>query len=235
MERIKTILEKLNEQLCSGAPADQLMISAQMLHSELSHIISSNSDLRPASVAINMPPQAAMAPQPEKIVEVLNIEEEAVAAELEELRRNMEVRTRIAVQSKPEGVFEEKYPEEMVITENAGQSRHKEVNEVIAQEKTASLNDRFNERATELANVIQEPAIRDLRKAIGVNDRFLFINELFRGDETFFDRSIKTINSFAVFAEAELWVRKELKLALGWDSGNEMVKQFDQLLRRRFS
>ena len=66
--------------------------------------------------------------------------------------------------------------------------------------------------------LLQEAPIRDLKKAISINERHRFIQELFRGDETMYERSIKTINSFNIFAEAEFWIQRELKLKLGWDA-----------------
>ena len=67
------------------------------------------------------------------------------------------------------------------------------------------------------------------------DDRFLFINELFRGDEAMYERSIKTIQGFSIFAEAEFWIRRELKVKIGWHDNHPIVKQFDQLIKRRFS
>ena len=80
----------------------------------------------------------------------------------------------------------------------------------------------------------REP-VRDLKKAIGINDRFVFVNELFRGDEVMYERSIKTINSFHVLQEAEFWMERELKLKLGWDDSKDTVRHFIQLVRRRFA
>jgi hypothetical protein len=77
--------------------------------------------------------------------------------------------------------------------------------------------------------------IRDLKKAIGINDRFLYINELFRGDENMYERSIKTINGFSILPEAEYWIQRELKVKIGWNQDSETVKQFDQLVKRRFT
>ena len=98
-----------------------------------------------------------------------------------------------------------------------------------------SVNDTLKEITTELSARLSEGPVKDLKKAIGVNDRFLFINELFRGDEAMYERSIKTINSFTIWPEAEYWIRRELKTKLGWTDSNETVQQFDQLIRRRFS
>ena len=81
---------------------------------------------------------------------------------------------------------------------------------------------------------MKDAPIKDLRKGIGVNDRFLFIKELFRGDDVMYERSIKTINGFAILPEAEYWIRRELKLKLAWNDQDAVVKQFDQIIKRRF-
>ena len=113
-------------------------------------------------------------------------------------------------------------------------AERKELHQVIA-EKRESLNDRLKEEKTEVAHALKETPIKDLRKAIGINDRFTFLRELFRGDEAMYERSIKTINNFNIYSEAEYWIARELKHILGWQDGNETVKHFYGLVRRRFS
>ncbi|GEO09279.1 hypothetical protein [Segetibacter aerophilus] len=111
-----------------------------------------------------------------------------------------------------------------------------ELNDTMVAEGTAaSLNDKLKQNKAEMSSVLQEAPIRDLKKAISINDRHRFISELFRGDETMYERSIKTINTFHIFAEAEFWIQRELKVKLGWDTSLELVKTFDQLVKRRFS
>ncbi|PZP43714.1 MAG: hypothetical protein DI598_15415 [Pseudopedobacter saltans] len=77
--------------------------------------------------------------------------------------------------------------------------------------------------------------IKDLKKAISISDRYLFINELFRGEESEYERSIKTINNFNVYQEARYWIDRELKVKLGWDDKSSIVKQFNNLVQRRFA
>ena len=110
---------------------------------------------------------------------------------------------------------------------------NKELNDEAAVQE--SLNDKLKQGKTELVEILKETPVKDLRKAIGINDRFLFINELFRGDESVYERSIKTINNFNIFAEAEYWINRELKVKLGWSAESPAVQHFDQLVRRRFS
>ena len=102
-------------------------------------------------------------------------------------------------------------------------------------EQGESLNDKLKQGKTELIEILKETPVKDLRKAVGINDRFVFINELFRGDENMYERSIKTINSFNIYAEAEYWISRELKLKLGWNNKQPSVQHFDQLVKRRFS
>ena len=106
---------------------------------------------------------------------------------------------------------------------------------VSASAPPESLNDRLKEERSEVAHLIKESPIKDLRKGIGINDRFVFVKELFRGDEAMYERSIKTINGFNIYSEAEYWIARELKHKLGWNDSNETVKHFYQLVRRRFS
>lgn len=111
---------------------------------------------------------------------------------------------------------------------------HQEVNQIIHGEQQ-SLNDQLKQQKTEVAHLLQDTPVKDLRKAIGINDKFVFLAELFNGDEAMYERSIKTINNFHVLQEAEYWINRELKLRLGWNDTKGSVQQFYKLVRRRFS
>jgi hypothetical protein len=114
------------------------------------------------------------------------------------------------------------------------QTLPKELHEAIGS-KNESLNDKLKDEKRELAHKLKDAPIKDLRKGIGINDKFSFVSELFRGDEDMYERSIKTINSFHILPEAEYWMNRELKVKLGWNDNKELVQHFYQLVRRRFS
>jgi hypothetical protein len=115
------------------------------------------------------------------------------------------------------------------------QPGNKEINDLIGNSNN-SINDKLRSGSqAELGSVLKGTPVKELRKAIGVNDRFVFINELFRGDEPMYERSIKTINNFRILPEAEYWMERELKIKLGWDDSRDIVQHFYQLVRRRFS
>jgi hypothetical protein len=111
-----------------------------------------------------------------------------------------------------------------------------EIHETIAASlQNASLNDALSKPQKELSERLQETPIKDLKKAIGINDRYLFIQELFKGDEAMYERCIKTINAFSIYPEAEYWIRRELKTKLGWNDQSEASQAFAHLVKRRFS
>ncbi|KAA2241446.1 hypothetical protein F0L74_16230 [Chitinophaga agrisoli] len=77
--------------------------------------------------------------------------------------------------------------------------------------------------------------VKNLKQAIGINDKFQFIQELFRGDVDMYERSIKTINEFHTLQEAEYWIERELKIRQGWLDDTRTVQHFYSLVKKRFS
>ncbi|MGG9970274.1 hypothetical protein ACQ33O_00655 [Ferruginibacter sp. SUN002] len=239
MDRVETLLQKLQQQFKDGASPELLLLTVQMMQHELQHL---QGTAQSTSVAISMPVTAPVETKPttaieeERTVEVLQINEEEVEAELEEIKRNAASIQRMSVQSKPQLLFESIDEEAPTLRQHQSITKpvEKEINQAVAKE-SVSVNDVLKETKTELSETLTDAPVKDLKKAIGINDRFLYINELFRGDEAMYERSIKTINSFSIWPEAEYWIRRELKTKLGWIDSQETVKQFDQLVKRRFS
>lgn len=245
MERVKTLTDKLQEQLAKNATIDQLLTTVEMLRSELEHLKLIQPKKESAvPVVVSVAPNAAAEKEPapaeeqkpeEKTVEVLQVDEAEVEAELEELKRIAKEKGSLGSQHKPALQFD---PLEDIPTLTHQQPppapAKEELHQSLALPDADSLNDKLKVNKTELFDSLKEAPIRDLKKAIGINDKFLFINELFRGDEVMYERSIKTINGFSIYPEAEYWIKRELKLKLGWDDRDKIVKQFDQLVKRRF-
>ncbi len=252
MERVRTLIQKLQQQLDENATADQLLFTAQMLYAELNSAKQTNPPINNGKVSVIMPAVPAAItennlnnketvntvapelPAEEKIIEVLQVDEKEIEEELEEIKRNAEAKNKMSRTAKPALLFDPVEDVPTLTQQTPVYDSAKNFNET-APALPESINDKLKGNKTELAEKLKEEPIKDLKKAIGVNDRFLFINELFRGDEAMYERSIKTINNFSIFAEAEYWIRRELKVKIGWKDSDAVVKQFDQLVRRRFS
>ncbi len=260
MDRVVTLCDKLKEQLAQNAGVDELLLTVQMLQSELLHLKSTGQEEQTNSaVAIHIASpfdQPDTEPQGEKIFFELEVNEEELDAEIEAIKKIAEVKNTLSIKNKPPLLFDSVEdiptlahqqitpleppitPPEPPITPEPPSTPDvpkQEIHDLILEETPASLNDTIGTQGTALSDALKDAPIKDLKKGIGLNDRYLFINELFRGDESVYERSIKTINGFSIYAEAEYWIKRELKLKLGWDEKSEAVKQFDQLVKRRFS
>ena len=88
---------------------------------------------------------------------------------------------------------------------------------------------------TELQEKLALDPIKDLKAAIGINDKFQFTATLFNGDEKAFEMAVKTINGFKIYAEAQFWIKSNLREQNKWDESAEAVKAFDLLVKRRFA
>ncbi len=258
MKRVETLLQKLQEQFKEGATTSQLLLTTQMLQHELMHLQQQEPKAVKEVVAVSMPANMNFADtaiasatgeeaaavntednrvtgEEEKIVEVLKVDEAELEAELEEIKRNAALMQQISGKSKPQLLFDLPDDDIPTLPKQKITTPAKEINEAVAVKEAPSVNDILKMPVTELSHKLTDVGIKDLKKAIGINDRYLFINDLFRGDEAMYERSIKTINSFSIFPEAEYWIRRELKTKLGWKDTDTTVVHFDQLVKRRFS
>ena len=229
MERVGTLINKLKDQFDQQADAEKLAVTAQLLLSELQKSQTRPSVAGKISVVLPSILATSFASEPEVDLPPLPV----IAAAVKE-----EVSGNWLFESTPEiPTLVHQVHDPVPVLEKKEQKKHAEVfefNTVLANQ-VESLNEKLKEEKIELATALQGAPIRDLKKAIGINDRFLFVNDLFRGDENMYERSLKTINGFNIYPEAEYWIQRELKVKLSWPENSETVKLFDQLIKRRFS
>ena len=226
MEKLHQLISKLNEQCEQNESALQMLVTLKQIEAELTqlHTVAVTGRKNPG-VSVVMPSMHIA----HRVVEeyIQKIETPAGAPDL------------VAQSPKtapiPAGHAAWMGDPLVEIPTLSHQPNSVEINDLIGT-SIRSINDRLNESSpVELGTLLKASPVKELRKAIGVNDRFVFINELFRGDEPMYERSIKTINNFRILPEAEYWMERELKIKLGWDDSREIVQHFYQLVRRRFS
>src|SRR5690606_12027445 len=87
-----------------------------------------------------------------------------------------------------------------------------------------------------LGSRLQKGPVNDLVKAIGINQRFTFIQELFANDPKAFAESVKHLNSLPGFREAEEFFMKTLVPQFEWNlEDNKVASEFYDLVKRRYS
>jgi hypothetical protein len=265
MERLAQLIGKLNEQFAQNADPFQLLVTAQLIETELVQMsTSTHRTVSTSKISVVMPAANGHSYQNRHAAEevsappVVNIPEAVAIPAVVEIPA--EVETQAVVNTPAAAVVNGNGNVEKTINGNNGhhheknghgengykfdplreiptlahQQSVKELNEVM-DTKEASLNEKLKKEVKEVAHVLNDAPVRDLRRAIGINDRFVFISELFRNDEVMYERSIKTINGFRILPEAQYWIERELKVKLGWDENKESTRHFYQLVKRRFS
>ena len=84
-----------------------------------------------------------------------------------------------------------------------------------------------------LAAKLQQAPGRDLKSVIGINDKFLFVNELFGGSMEKYNKSIENLNDLKTLNGAMIYLN-ELKIELQWNSSNEAYLKLRELVTRKF-
>jgi hypothetical protein len=109
-------------------------------------------------------------------------------------------------------------------SEKLGQEKIPEKKEELLVEKTVIPS----------INKIQKLPIADISKAIGINDKFQFANELFAGNMQEYSVAVQQLNSLESL-EAAMDYFSNLQMLYAWDLENQTVKRFLELVDRRYS
>ena len=217
MDSVKSLVEKLSEQLRHNEDKSNLIITAQQILTELGGAVIAK------PLPQNIYQETPMDSPAEEVVMQAQVTPELAPI----TNTDQELET-------PVEVIDENLVPNIV---EAHAVENSQVN--LAEVKTepilvASEKIEIREVKEVKDHLVMEP-IKDLRSAIGINDKFQFIQELFDGDEKAFEIGIKTINAFKIFPEAQFYIKRELREKNNWDEESNVVKQFDQLIKRRFS
>jgi hypothetical protein len=81
----------------------------------------------------------------------------------------------------------------------------------------------------DLSSQLNTNPITNLTGAIGLNEKFELINELFDGDKSKFDQTMQTLNSSGSFVEAYSYLEENFE----WDMENRYVQRILELIRRK--
>ncbi len=84
-------------------------------------------------------------------------------------------------------------------------------------------------KSADLARHLKNRPITDLSTAIGLNEKFELINNLFNGDRNSYNETIERLNLATNFNEAYNYLSDKLN----WDMDNPMVQRLLDLIRRK--
>lgn len=112
-------------------------------------------------------------------------------------------------------------------TENTVANKFKEDKKSLNQVLSDSTSDKS------IASKMQKNPIKDLKTAIGINEKFMFINELFEGSLQKYNENINTLNSFESKSEAMNFLGT-LKSEYSWGEKSDAYLALTELIGRRY-
>ena len=76
--------------------------------------------------------------------------------------------------------------------------------------------------------------ITDLKSAINLNDKLLYIKDLFNGYSLAYSEAVEIVNRFNSFEEAERFLKTNYVVKNHWADKPVTAEKFFDLLRRRY-
>ncbi|MBL4706872.1 MAG: hypothetical protein JKY48_00335 [Flavobacteriales bacterium] len=96
------------------------------------------------------------------------------------------------------------------------------------------LNEVLSKKDDSLSNQLQKQSITDILSAIGLNERYLYSNELFNGDMGEFKNALTMLNEFKTGDEARAFFENGLRASYAWEDDNVLAQALFNLVERRF-
>ena len=119
------------------------------------------------------------------------------------------------------------------------------VNDVVKVEenKTLSLEEELQDTISvdEMATLFDVPAQKSLNDKlatniqIGLNDRIVFVKNLFDGSQEDFNRVVSQLNTYATEKEAKKFLNKMVKPDYDWSQQEELETRFVEIIERKFA
>ena len=109
------------------------------------------------------------------------------------------------------------------------------VGEKFQQIPTRSILDHLSSSANNdsMSSHIKQAVIEDIRQVIGINEKFLFINELFKGNMKEYNDFILTLNDIQATDEAKDYL-EDIQKRKEWDSHSSAFISFLKIFERKF-
>lgn len=77
--------------------------------------------------------------------------------------------------------------------------------------------------------------LKDIRTVIGINDKYLFLNELFNNHKSNYEETLDKLNKIKSPEEAREWVKNNAAASFKWDNNDVTVQSFYAVLDKHFS
>jgi hypothetical protein len=143
--------------------------------------------------------------------------------------------TIISKKDEPEEVPSEDPVQPIIEKEKSIETKGENIKVDLFTSESNAFNDKLKEaREQSLGTRSRQPNPGDIKSIININDKFLFINELFDGDYKEYTHTIEIFNNFDDKGEAFEFLDSLLKNNL-WNSTSPAFLKLKEIVEKRFS
>lgn len=157
--------------------------------------------------------------------EVIEISDQELAASKRIVRRTATQPTKREEVTTPPVVR----PQEPVATHAVEISSGPVLGEVIKPVET--ISDTIAPKPDVATQLHRQSAVVDLRRAVGVNDKYLLIRDLFGGNGSLYEITIRRLNEFQTFDECLIYIAKNFS----WNPDSDGARLLMDVLERKFA
>ena len=164
--------------------------------------------------------------------EEINEEKPIASSIVEETPESEEVIEEMPTEPVEEHKHVESEPQKQT-TSNENEDLTQSTFDLFSTDGEATVGDKFGSSdEPSIADRMQKSQVIDLRQVIGINEKFLFINELFNGDMGRYNKAIDELNELKTQQGVNTYLL-ELRVANRWLEDNEAFLKFKNLLERK--
>jgi len=210
LDFLKLLVSRFHEQeKINGLELDVALQKTQDVYEQLLRI-----KLVPEGTDVKKKPE----PEPEPVAVKVEISEVSAPKNILVEQENKIIEEKI-IQEIPVRDEKEQQAKSAILAEKISPSDFHPINETLAQKKTGN----------DLSSKLQTAPLSSISSGIGLNDKFLFIRELFKGDNVLYNTTIQHLDTADSLANALDFIR----LHFDWNEKDETTQNFINLIHRR--
>jgi hypothetical protein len=141
----------------------------------------------------------------------------------------------------------EELPESVIIEENSTEPEIKILESVTSEEplmiksdleeQSLTMNDILASQTSQntVSSQFNQRQVNDLKSLINLNDKLLFVRDLFNGYSLAYSEAIEILNRFDIFESADNFLKQNYLSKNNWAEKQHVADKFYEILNKRFS
>lgn len=101
--------------------------------------------------------------------------------------------------------------------------------------RNQKMSSQIGDKATSKSEQLSIKPISDIKLAITLNDKLLYVKDLFNGYNLAYSEAIEILNRFNTFEEAQRFLRTNYVVKNNWEGKQATADKFYALLKRRYA